>query len=181
VLICFAGEVHAARDARKVDSASPAAFHSPRSGPLGTVRESRARIERRVPRRPPVPVSDMAARVHVICAGLGDDGTLLDLAAEVADGLVVVLPGAGHAPPAMLPSLARAASRLPVVVTVRPERGSLLHGTYGFDGAEGDVRALPVHCAAALSPAAARVKLMACLGAGHDRAGLAAAFSYDDA
>ena len=69
---------------------------------------------------------------------------------------------------------------MPVVATARPERGSILHSTYGFEGAEGDVRASGAVCAGALSPAAARVKLMACLGAGLDRAGIAAAFAPDD-
>jgi L-asparaginase len=67
-----------------------------------------------------------------------------------------------------------------VVATVRPEVGAILHDTYGFEGAEADLRATEAICAAALSPAAARMKLMACLGAGLDRAGIAAAFAPDD-
>ena len=43
------------------------------------------------------------------------------------------------------------------------------------------MRALPVVCAAALTAAGARLKLMACLGAGLDRADVARAFSGDDA
>jgi L-asparaginase len=117
----------------------------------------------------------------VAFAGLGSDGREVDALAAIADGLVVVLPGAGHAPPPFLAAVGRAAARMPVVVTVRPERGSLLRGTYGFDGAEADVRALPVACAAALAPAGARLKLAACLGAGLDRAGIAEAFAPDDA
>jgi L-asparaginase/Glu-tRNA(Gln) amidotransferase subunit D len=38
-----------------------------------------------------------------------------------------------------------------------------------------------VICAAALSPAAARIKLMACLGAGYTRVATAGAFAADDA
>jgi L-asparaginase/Glu-tRNA(Gln) amidotransferase subunit D len=55
-----------------------------------------------------------------------------------------------------------------------------MHATYGFEGAEGDLRASGAMCAAALSPAAAQIKLMACLGAGLDRAAIAAAFEPDD-
>ncbi len=180
-LVAFAGEIHAARDVRKRDSAGPDAFDSPRAGPLGTVREGRVRIERRVARRPPLDVRHLDACVPVVFAGLGSDGREVDALAAIADGLVVVLPGAGHAPPPFLAAVGRAAARMPVVVTVRPERGSLLRGTYGFDGAEADVRALPVACAAALAPAGARLKLAACLGAGLDRAGIAEAFAPDDA
>jgi L-asparaginase len=181
VLVAFAGEVHAARDVRKADSAGPAAFASPRCGPLGAVREERVRLERRVSRRAPLDVARLDARVPVVSAGLGDDGGVLRAAAGVSDGVVVVLVGAGHAPPAFLAALAELAVRLPVVVTVRPERGSILHDTYGFPGSEWDVRALPVHCAGALSPAAARMKLLACLGAGLEPAGIAGAFAPDDA
>src|SRR6185436_17709242 len=37
VLVCFAGELHAARAARKDDSTSPTAFASPHTGPVGYV------------------------------------------------------------------------------------------------------------------------------------------------
>ena len=69
---------------------------------------------------------------------------------------------------------------MPVVACVRPSRGEILHGTYGFEGSERDLRASGAICAAALSPAAARVKLMACLGAGLDREAIAVAFAPDD-
>ncbi len=165
---------------RKVDSAGPAAFASPRTGPLGSVREDRIRLDRQVARRAPLGVTRLDARVAVVSVGLGDDGRLLHAAAGIADCLVVVLLGAGHAAPAVLAALAEAASSKPVVVTVRPERGSVLHDTYAFHGSEQDVRALPVHCAGALSPQAARIKLMACLGAGLDLSAMAEAFAPDD-
>ena len=116
-----------------------------------------------------------------MAAGLGGDGALLEAAlAAGADGLVAVVLGAGHAPPAFLEAMRAAAARVPVVVCVRPERGRLLHGTYGFEGAERDVRASGAIPAPSLSPAAARIVLMAALGAGLDRAGIAAAFAGDD-
>jgi L-asparaginase len=181
VLAVFAGEVHAARAVRKADSTGPAAFDSPRDGPLGRVAENRVAIRRRIGRRPPLRVERLDGAVHVVATGLGDDGALLEAAvAAGADGIVAVALGAGHVPPAFLRAIERAAARVPVVATVRPERGAILHSTYGFEGAEGDLRASGAVCAGALSPAAARVKLMACLGAGCDRAGIAAAFAPDD-
>jgi L-asparaginase len=181
VLVSFAGRVHAARAVRKVDSTAPDAFASPRLGPVGRVQEGRARISRRLERHPPVPIAALDATVHVLAAGLGTDGALVDAAVESgADGLVAVLLGAGHTPPPFLAALRRAAARLPVVATVRPERGAILRGTYAFEGAEGDLRATPIICAGALSPAAARIKLMACLGAGYTRVATAGAFAPDD-
>jgi L-asparaginase len=181
VLVAFAGEVHAARAVRKSDSTGPGAFDSPGSGPLGRVAEGRARLERRVERRPPLAVERLDAEVHAVGAGLAAGGALVDAAvAAGADGLVAGALGAGHASPAFVRALERAAARVPVIATVRPERGAILHATYGFEGAEGDLRASGAICAGALSPAAARVKLMACLGAGCDRAAIAAAFAPDD-
>ena len=124
VLVAFAGELHAARAVRKSDSVSPRAFASPRSGPLGRVSEESVEVWLAPARRPPLPVAQLDARVEVVAAGLGSDGALVEaaLAAEV-DGLVAVLLGAGHAPPAFLAACRAAARRVPVVACVRPESG----------------------------------------------------------
>ena len=42
-LVCFGGELHAARAVRKTDSVSPRAFTSPRDGPVGRVGEEPCR------------------------------------------------------------------------------------------------------------------------------------------
>ncbi|HEX8207026.1 MAG TPA: hypothetical protein VF587_13275, partial [Solirubrobacteraceae bacterium] len=80
------------------------------------------------------------------------------------DGVVLVALGAGHVAPPVLAAVREAPC--PVVLTVRPERGEMLHATYGFEGAEGDLRAAGVIPAAELSPQAARMVLLAALGAG---------------
>ena len=181
VLVVFAGAVHAARAVRKADSTAPEAFASPRLGPIGRVQEGRAWMARRLERFPPVPVASLDATVHIVPAALGADGSLVDAALEAgADGLVGVVLGAGHTPPPFLAALRRAATRVPVVVTVRPERGSILRGTYAFEGSERDLRSGGLICAAALTPAAARIKLMACLGAGYTNRAVAGAFAPDD-
>lgn len=177
-LVVFAGEVHAARAARKVSSISPAAFGSPATGPLGSVAEGRVRIAAR-PARPaaPLPVPDaLDARVPILATHLGDDGTALRAAVrDGVDAIVFVALGAGHVAPRVLAALRDAVAAVPVALTVRPERGVLLHDTYGFDGAEGDLRASGALPAAALSPQAARIVLLAGLGAGAARDALAGA------
>jgi L-asparaginase len=180
-LVCFGGELHAARAVRKTDSVSPRAFTSPRTGPVGRVAEERVEVWAAPQRRPPLPVSQLEARVEIVPAALGADGAMVDAAlAAGADGLVAVVLGAGHAPPGFLDACRRAAKRVPVVACVRPERGRLLRGTYGFAGGERDVRDAGLICAPSLSPAAARITLMACLGAGHSRVATAAVFAADD-
>ncbi len=181
VLVCFAGELHAARRVRKSDSVSPGAFTSPGSGPIGRVAEAAVLVTGTTVRRPPLPVGQIDARVELVQAGLGSDGTLVrELVTAGVDGLVAVLLGAGHAPPAFLGACRSAAERIPVVVTVRPESGRILRGTYGFAGAERDVRAAGLILAPACSPAAARITLLACLGAGHSRVAMAGVFATDD-
>lgn len=182
VVVAFAGELHAARAVRKADSTGPAAFASPRGGPIGRVAEGRVRVAVRPPRRSPIAPESLDARVEVVPAALGSDGALVQAALEAgAAGLVAVLLGAGHAPPAFLAAVRTAAERVPVVATVRPERGAILHETYGFEGSERDLRASGAIPAGALSPAAARIKLLACLGARLSRDEIAAAFAPDDA
>ncbi len=175
-LVAFGGELHAARAVRKVASTSPAAFASPRTGPVGSAGEGRVHIHA-TPRRPaalPVPAG-LDARVPIVPTFLGDDGAGLRVALrDGADAIVFVALGAGHVAPPVLAALREAAAAVPVALCVRPERGALAHETYGFEGAEGDVRASGALAAAALAPPAARMILLAGLGAGAGRATLAA-------
>jgi L-asparaginase len=166
--VVFAGEIHAARHARKTDSTSPRAFSSPQAGPLGFVAEDRVSVSAPPARPPHLEPSRLEFTVPIVTTALGDDGASLRavLAAGV-DGLVLVALGAGHVPPRVLAALPRG---VPVVACVRPERGAMLHATYGFEGAEGDLRAAGVIPAASVSPQAARMRLLAALGANADPA-----------
>ena len=181
--VVFGGEVHAAADARKADSTGPRAFASPRTGPLGRVAEGRLDLAARPPARgPALRVRSLdGLRVPIVPTFLGDDGALLRAAAALdSDGIVLVALGAGHVPPPVLDALAPiTAGGLPVAVTVRPERGALLHETYGFRGAEGDVRATGAIPAGGASPQAARMRLLAALGAGLDRPAVSALVTTD--
>jgi L-asparaginase len=180
-LVVFAGEIHAARAARKTDSTSPAAFTSPGLGPLGYVAEGRVTLAARPARRAALAPRSLDGWVPVVCSGLGEDGRLLRAAVDAgADGVVLVTLGAGHVSPRLLEECQRATERVPVVLTCRPERGAILHATYGFRGSEGDLRASGAIPAGRLSPAGARIKLLACLGAGLHDAELREAFAVDD-
>jgi L-asparaginase len=57
----------------------------------------------------------------------------------------------------------------------------MLFATYGFEGAERDLRASGAICAPFLSSPAARVALLCALGAGLDRPAITAAFAGWDA
>ena len=174
-VVVFAGEVHAARAVRKVASLSPAAFGSPLTGPIGTVAEGRVRIAARPLRPAALAVPDaLGARVPIVATHLGDDGAGLHCALrDGADAIVFVALGAGHVAPPVLAALRAVAAQVPVALTLRPARGVLAHATYGFEGAEGDLRASGALPAGALSPQAARMVLLAGLAGAADRATLA--------
>jgi L-asparaginase len=122
------------------------------------------------PVRPrPLQVSRLEYLVPIVTAALGDDGDFLGNAAAAGDGLVLVAFGAGHVSPGMLRELRNAAELVPVLVTCRPDRSSMLFSTYGFEGAEPDVRSSGGICVPFLSPPAARIALQCGLGAGLDR------------
>lgn len=179
VVVVFGGEIHAARQARKVDSTGPSAFGSPGGGPIGRVVEGRPALRARPIRPgPTLRPERLDGRVPILTAALGDD--LAGLEDARADGFVVTALGGGHLPPPALDRLVATAARVPVVLAVRPQRGALLSTTYGFAGAEGDLRASGAIPAARLSPQAARIKLLACLGCGLDASATRAAFAADD-
>ena len=65
-LIAFAGEIHAAREVRKVHTSAPAAFAAPGYGPIGVVDGARVVFRRRPERRPALPVPTELAPVDLI-------------------------------------------------------------------------------------------------------------------
>lgn len=181
VVVVFGGEILAATSARKVESTGPSAFASPVAGPLGRIVEGRIWLHARPLRQPALQPGTITHAVPILSAALGEDGSLLRAAGQAADGLVVEAFGAGHLTPGMLHALRDTIAQVPVVVTVAPERGSMMHATYGFEGSERDVRASGAVCAPFLSARAARIALLCCLGAGLDRNGIAAALAPWDA
>jgi L-asparaginase len=181
VVVVFGGEIHAGMTVRKVDSTGPTAFGSPSAGPVGRIVERRVWLHATPIRPHPLGVQDLDARVEILTTTLGDDGAMLRGAAKSADGLVVVALGAGHLPPPVLSELRAATSSIPVVLTCRPDRSSMLFETYGFEGDESDLRDSGALCAPFLSAQAARMALLACLGTGLDRDEIAMALAPYDA
>lgn len=180
-LVVFGGEIHHARCARKTDTTSLTAFSSPQTGLLGRVTEGHATIWAKLPRNPAVDPADLHRNVPIVPSASGDDGTLARAVLETSpDGVIVGTLGAGHLAPDVLQLWADAARRIPVVAYCRPERGVILSGTYGYAGSEQDLRVSDIMPAGFLSPQAARMKLLACLGAGLDRDAIAARFALDD-
>ncbi len=115
-------------------------------------------------------------------AALGDDGAVLRGGRRCSPtALVVVAFGAGHLTPGMLRRAARGRETDPGADHRRPERSQMLFATYGFEGAEPDLRATGAVCVPFLSPVAARIALLCCLGAGAGARAIASALAPWDA
>jgi L-asparaginase len=94
-MIVFGGEIHAAREARKVHTTSLRAFASPGYGPIGHVDEGKVVFGRRPERRPPLPVPDEPAQVDLIRLHAGSDARFLRAAVE-SGTRAIVLEGTGR-------------------------------------------------------------------------------------
>jgi L-asparaginase len=175
VLVCLAGTVHAADDVTKTHASALDSFQSLNDGPVARIEGGRITVLRRRGARRQVEAATAADRVRLVTAHVAMDGAVIDaLRAIGIDGLVVEATGAGNTDARLLAAAERVmAEGAPVVLATRCVAGAAGTG-YAFPGGGGQwVRAgalLPGH----LSGPKARIALALGIGAGLDRAGLAA-------
>jgi len=167
-MIAFAGELHAAREARKVHTSSPHGFASPGYGPIGYVDGERVTFARRPERRPPLPAPARLAPVDLIRLYAGSDSRFLRAAVESgARALVLECTGRGNANDQVVPGVARAVEAgVPVVVCSRCVAGRV-EPVYGRGGGR-DLAEAGALFAGDLAGPKARVLLQLALGAGLD-------------
>jgi L-asparaginase len=177
VVVSLAGTLEAADDVTKMHTGAFDTFQSPNRGSLGRVGEdgSITVIAPRGPRRQLRPVPSDGARVELVQAGIGSDGAMIDAAvATAARAIVVAATGAGNTSKGLLEAAERAmADDVLVVLASRCPSGAV-SDAYAFPGGGATwVRAgaIPVGTLCAIK---ARVAVALGLGAGLDRAGLAA-------
>jgi L-asparaginase len=166
VLVVFGEEVHAAREAVKTHVSSPAAFQSPRSGPVATVTpDNQLVLLARPLRSAPLAVDAIENRVAYAKCVLGDQGAAIDAAVRGGvRGLVVEgFPGGGITP-GMAAAVERAvATGVVVVLVARAPRGEL-SDVYAGVGEGRWLRERGVVFARGLTGPKARIKLMLALG-----------------
>lgn len=165
-LVCMAGELHAARYVQKSHTFSPAAFKSPASGPVGWVIENRASMLVELPDlvrlRPHELGTGSVPRVVLHRASLGDDGAFFQMMVEGLnpDGVVLEGFGVGHTSPSVADAAEQVAREIPVVLASRTGAGSVLEGTYGFEGSERDLLGRGLLSAGRLDGLKARILLV---------------------
>jgi L-asparaginase len=175
VVVTLAGTLEPADDVTKVHTTAFTTFGSPNGGTLGRVVDGRVVVERpRGPRRH-LAAGEGSGRVHLLTAGIGSDGELLDAAvAAGADGIVVAATGAGNTSPGWLAAAERAMASGVVVALASRCPGGAVSTAYAFPGGGATwVRAGAIRVGT-LCAIKARVALALGLGAGLSRDDLAA-------
>jgi L-asparaginase len=134
-MIVFAGEIHAAREVRKIHTSAVCAFGSPGYGPIGHVDGERVIFSRRPERRPPLPLPDELVPVDLIRLHAGSDGRFLRTAVDSgARAIVLEGTGRGNANAQVVESVREAvAAGVPVVVCSRCVEGRV-EPVYGRGG-----------------------------------------------
>ena len=134
-VICFADQIHAARDVTKVSASALATFQSYDRGALGEVDGARVVVHRRPALRRTFRVERLEPRVPLVRLCLGCDVQLIEAALESgAKGLVIEAFGRGNGPAALVPVVRRAVEAgRPVIVTSRCPTGRV-EPIYGKGG-----------------------------------------------
>ena len=167
VLVAIDDEIHAGPLVRKSHSFRIHAFSSAPFGPIGWVAEGRVRIAL-APHwsLPHLTYAGGSPIVPIVEAGPGLEPEIIDALADVADGLVVALSGAGHVAAGCVAALANLAARKPVVFASRTGAGETLQSSYGFGGGEMELLARGLIGAGPLDARKARVLLQLLLADG---------------
>jgi L-asparaginase len=175
-VICFADQIHAARDVTKVSASALAAFQSYDKGALGEVDAGRVVLHRRPQRRRTFVVERLETRVWLLRLCLGFEVELVRATLERgAKGLVIEAFGRGNGPAALVPIVRDAvAAGVPVVVTSRCPSGRV-EPIYGRGGGK-DLADAGAIFAGDLKGAKARLLLMLLLAAPETRHRIAEVF-----
>jgi L-asparaginase len=179
VVVVMAGEAHAADEVAKTHASALTTFRSPNAGPLALVSGGRVHVVARRPGRRHVGATDAAEPVRLVTAVVGDDGALVEAAATDARGIVVAATGAGNTSAEMLEAASRAMARGVTVVLASRCLGGRASTGYAFPGGGATWIRAGALLAGSLSGLKARVALALGLGAGLDRASLAALLDPD--
>ncbi len=166
VMVVFAGQVFDGMEAVKMHANDPEAFAAPHGAPVGDVTPDGVRFAGAARARRTLAPAALDRRVLEVPVVVGDDGSLLDAAQELGDGVVVVGFGSGNIPPGAVPAVERWVRAGKSVVLASRCAYGVVEPLYAFDGGgAGLVRAGAIP-AGPRSPAQARMELLISLSAG---------------
>jgi L-asparaginase len=167
-VVVFAGEIHAAREARKVHTSAVRAFDSPGYGPVGHIDGDVVSLRRSPLRAAALPVPERLAKVDLHRLYAGSDGRFVRHSfATGAEALVLEGTGRGNANEEVVEAVREASAQdIPVVVCSRCLAGRV-EPVYGRGGGR-DLEEAGALFAGDLAGPKARVLLQIALGAGLD-------------
>ncbi len=167
-LVAFGGEIHAAREARKVHTSALRAFDSPGYGPVGHVDGDVVSLRRSPLRAAALPLPERLAQVDLHRLYAGSDGRFVRHSlATGAEALVLEGTGRGNANEQVVEAVREAsAQNIPVVVCSRCATGRV-EPVYGRGGGR-DLEEAGALFAGDLAGPKVRVLLQIVLGAGLD-------------
>jgi L-asparaginase len=167
-LLVFAGEIHPAREARKVHTSAVRAFDSPGYGPIGHLDGGVVSLRRSPLRAPALPWPVRLAKVDLHRLYAGSDGRFVRHSLETgAEAVVLEGTGRGNANDQVVEAVREAsAQEIPVVVCSRCATGGV-EPVYGRGGGR-DLEEAGAVFAGDLAGPKVRVLLQIALGAGLD-------------
>ena len=169
-LVVFAGEIHSAREARKVHTSAVRAFGSPGFGPIGHVDGDAVGLRRKPARPTPLPFPARLAAVDLHRLYAGSDGRFIRHSLDTgAEAIVIEGTGRGNANDQVVDAVRDAVARgVPVVVCSRCLAGRV-EPVYGRGGGR-DLAEAGALFAGDLAGPKARVLLQVAIGSGLDAA-----------
>lgn len=180
-LVCLGGDIHAASEVTKEDTADVSTFSSPNFGALGRVTNNHVLIHRRPIHRETYNVTRIPGSIPLFKCYAGMDGSLIEAArSQGAVGIVIEAFGVGNVTPGVYDALAAAVhAGLPVVLVSRCPVGRVEH-VYAYDGAGLHLYKAGVIFADYLNGPKARIKLICTLGTGLTTDEVRKAFEWVD-
>jgi L-asparaginase len=166
-MVVFHGRIFAGVTAAKTHTTDLDAFSAPHAAPIGRVEAGGIVYDRQ-----PASVTGrltppgLTPRVALVPMVVGDDGTMLDLARPVHDGVVIECFGSGNVPPGAVPAIGRWLDEgKPVILASRCLYGTVVP-TYAYEGAGARTTAMGAIAAGPRTPSQARMELTIALSAG---------------
>lgn len=165
VMVVMNDTIHTARWVRKSHSFSVNTFCSD-GKTCGFISEGKVEYFYPKLKRFILPVPSVMKKVFLWEQTLDGDASVLEWVKQTQDGLVIKGFGAGHISLETSALLDSVIEKMPVVVCTRTTDGSTAYQTYGYKGAEIDLRERGVLMGGYLSGRKARILLWAILGNG---------------
>ena len=164
VLVVFGSEIIPARDVIKEHKTAVTTFKAIDFGHIGHINNGHCVWARKPLIHDHYQIGQGIAdlKVAVIPTYIGQDSTMIRYMLEDnVDGIIIEGFGAGHVPQNMVPGIQEAIEKdIPVILTSRSRKGSMLTDTYGFIGSETYLRKMGVILGENLTPDKLRLKLL---------------------